>query len=169
MSKLLYSQSTQQTLGYPRSDGEPVIGLDPDFLVLTQVNTDPPEITENQSLSSTYVVDVNALEYRQEWAITTKPLPEPVPDWDGFNGFILSNVEFNTYYGTGLGTAPAVTSSLPAALAQVSTNGFGAFAMVFNGFCTVAGVTSIHRGEWADMAERFNLPTDFVAIVRSLP
>lgn len=99
------------------------------------------------------------------------PDPEPyvepaTPNWDGFNGFILSDITFNTYYGAGLTTAPAVTSSLPAALAQVATNGVGAFAMVFNGFCGAAGVTSEHRGLWANEAEDFNLPTDFVNVVR---
>lgn len=90
----------------------------------------------------------------------------PTGDWDGFTRAILSNIPFNQYYGLGLQTAPALTASLPTALAQVVTNGTTAFTLVFGRFCQAVGVSVEHRNEWADMAEDYNLPSDFVDVVR---
>jgi hypothetical protein len=163
MSKILYSQSTQQTFGYPRSDNEPIVGLDPDFLVLTQVETTPPEITESQSLSSSYEVDLDSLEYVQQWTVVDNPLQ---PDWDGFNGAMLQDVAFNQTTGAVMGVAPSVALALPAALAQVSTNGVNAFGLVFNAFCAAGSVSVVQRSEWASIAETYSLPADFVNIVR---
>lgn len=84
--KLLYSQSTATTKPYPRKDGAEIVGLDDDYLVLTKVETTPPATTENQTLSSSYVVDVNALEYRQQWTVIDNPV---VPNWDGFYDALL--------------------------------------------------------------------------------
>jgi hypothetical protein len=168
MSKILYHQPTNQIVSYNRLDNELPVGLDYSvYLVLDQISTDPPGYDEEtQIVTSSWVIDVENLEYRQEWIVSDKPEPEPVPNWDGFNAAMLTNVEFNTYYGAGLTTAPAVTTSIPTALAQVSTNGINAFALTFNGFCQAVSVTSTHRGEWADLAETLNLPADFAAVVR---
>jgi hypothetical protein len=97
-----------------------------------------------------------------------EPMPEPelVPNWDGFNATMLANVPFNQTMGAVMQIAPAVALAIPSALAQVSTNGVTAFALVFNSFCQLGQVDSEHRNEWADNAQGFNLPNDFVAIVR---
>lgn len=163
MNKLLYSQSTQQRYGFNRLNNEDPAELDPDILVLTRVEADPPEITENQSLTFTYVVDVDSLEDRQVWTVTNNP---PAPNWDGFNEAILSNVEFNMTTGAVLQLAPSLALALPAALSQVATNGVTAFGLVFNPFCTVGQVSSEQRGIWADLAVTYNLPGDFVGVVR---
>ena len=164
MSKVLYSQSTEQIKPYPRKDNAEVVGLDPDYLVLDKTEGAIPTYDpQTESISPNWVINLENFEYRQEWVVNPRELQ---PNWDGFNGYILSDTQFNIYYGTGLGTAPAVTASLPAALAQVASNGVAAFAMVFNGFCAAAGVTPTHRGEWADEAVAKHLPTDFVAVIR---
>ena len=169
MSKILYSQSIEQVKPYPRKDDQPVIGLDPDYLVLEQVETEQPAYDAlTQTVTSTYVVDLDNLEYRKEWLIEAIPAPEPTPDWDDFNAAMLVDVNFNTYYGTGLQSAPAITTSIPTALAQVATNGVASFSLTFNGFCQVAGVTPTHRGEWGDLAESHSLPVDFVNVVRGI-
>ena len=161
MSKLLYSQSTQQTYGYPRSDDQPVVGLDADFLVLTKIETAPPDHDPAiQSLSSTYEVDIDALEYRQVWSVTDNL---PVPNWDGFNTALLTNPEFIAYQqAVGHPTASAVLD----AYALVATGGVAAFNLVFNLFCHQGTVTPEHRTAWADIAAGLNLPTDFVEVIR---
>jgi hypothetical protein len=167
MSKILYHQPTNQIVAYNRLDSDLPVGLDDVYLVLDQITTNLPEYDEKTQIATpSWVIDVENLQYRQEWIVSDKPEPEPVPNWDGFNAAILSSVEFNTYYGTGLQAAPAITTSIPTALAQVSTNGINAFALTFNGFCQAVSVTPQHRGEWADMAVTFNLPENFVSIVR---
>jgi len=164
MSKLLYSQSTQAIKPYPRLDDNPIAGLDPDYLVLEKVDVAPISYdSETQSLSFTYVVDLQTLQYRQEWTVNDLP---PTPDWDGFNTYMLTDTDFNTYYGTGLTVAPAVTTSIPTALAQVSTNDVNSFNLTFNGFCNAVSVTATHRNGWADVAESYHLPADFVSVIR---
>lgn len=164
MTKLLYSQSTQAIKLYPRLDDQPIAGLDPDYLVLDKAETPPPSYdSTTQSLLSNYVVDLQTSQYRQEWTVTDLP---PVPDWDGFNAYMLTDTDFNTYYGTGLTVAPAVTTSIPTALAQVSTNGVNSFNLTFNEFCNAVSVTTTHRNSWADIAESYHLPADFVSVIR---
>jgi hypothetical protein len=100
MSKLLYSQSTQQTYPYPRNDDAPIIGLDPDFLVLERVETPPPTYNpETEIITLTWVVDVEALEYRQEWVVTDKPSPVVVPNWTGFYDGLIVSATYNHLLG----------------------------------------------------------------------
>lgn len=163
MSKLLYSQSTQQTFGYPRSDDEPIVGLDPDFLVLTQVETTPPAITENQSLSSSYVVDTQALTYTQQWTIVDNP---PAIDWDGFNEYMLTDATFKTYRDAVRAIDGDLNSALFDTYGLVATNGVGAFSLVWGQWVTVSGISAQDRDAIAVVAEGFNLPGDFVAVIR---
>lgn len=96
-----------------------------------------------------------------------EPIVEvPAPDWDGFNAAMLANPEFNQFTGIVLQLAPVVALGIPAALAQVSSNGVNAFGLVYSAFCQIGGVQQSQKDYWADLAESFNLPTDFVAIVR---
>lgn len=163
MSKLLYSQSTQQIFGYPRSDGQPVIGLDPDFLVLTQVETVPPTITENQSLSSSYVVDEVALTYTQQWTITDNP---PAIDWDSFNGYMLTDATFKTYRDAVRLIDGDLNSALFDTYGLVATNGVGAFSLVWGSWVAVSAISAVDKEAIAVVAESFNLPGDFVAVIR---
>jgi hypothetical protein len=93
MNKLLYSQSTQQVHPYPRNDGQPIIGLDPDYLVLTEVLTPPPTDynTETQSISDSWNVDVDSLEYRQEWTVADLLPSPPVPNWDRLYAALMNS------------------------------------------------------------------------------
>jgi len=169
MSKLLYSQATATTHPYPRNDDAPIIGLDPDFLVLEKLPVSPPTYDpETEIITSNWVVDIDALEYRQEWVISDKPLPEPIPNWDGFNAAILSNPEFNERTGVVLSVAPAVALAIPAALAQVESNGVSAFSIVYGAFIQVGAVSEEVRESWAMLGEEYNLPADFIDVVRGV-
>lgn len=96
-----------------------------------------------------------------------EPIPEPVtPNWDGFNATMLADTAFNQTMGTVMQNAPAVAVAIPAALSQVAANGVTAFALTFNAFCQVGQVTTQQRDTWAGIADLFNLPADFVAVVR---
>jgi len=77
--KVLYNTESQAVSAYPRSDDEPVVGLDPIYLVLVKIETPAPSPTA----VPTWEVDLDALEYRQSW---TEPDPTPpAPDWLSFN------------------------------------------------------------------------------------
>lgn len=106
----------------------------------------------------------------EELEIIPDPMPEvapPAPDWDGFNAAMLANTEFNQITGVVLNLAPTVALGIPAALAQVSTNGVTAFALVFNAFCQIGNVSSEQKETWATIAESFNLPIEFISVVRN--
>jgi len=164
--KLLYSQSTQSTYPYPRNDGQPIIGLDPDFLILEKLPVSPPTYDEEtEVITSNWEIDLDALEYRQEWTVTPKPTPEPIPNWDGFNATMLGDASFNLATGTVMGIAPAVALALPAALTQVSTNGIAAFALTYGAFVSIASVPLETRQSWSAIAEANHLPADFTAVI----
>ena len=99
------------------------------------------------------------------------PDPEPTieqvtPNWDGFNAAMLADTKFNQITGVVLGIVPTVALGIPAALAQVSSNGVNAFTLVFNAFCQIGNVSLSQREVWANIAESFNLPVEFIDIVR---
>ncbi len=103
------------------------------------------------------------------WVIQWDVVPlqtESLPDWDGFNAAILSDTAFNQSTGAVFAQAPSVAIALPSALAQVSTNGVSAFSLVFTNFCLIGQVSAEQRDTWATMAETYNLPSEFVAVVR---
>lgn len=161
--KLLYSQSIQQIYDYPRSDNQPVVGLDPDFLVLTRIDTTPPEITGNQSLSSTYVVDIPNLEYRQQWTVIDNP---PVPDWPGFNLAITSDADMIAYEAAANALHPSIVGKKDLAYSIIADKGLDNFASIFPVFCSIANVSQPHREAWATLAESYNLPADFATVIR---
>lgn len=164
MSKVLYSQSTQAIKPYPRLDDAPIAGLDPDYLVLEKVEVVPISYDPaTQSLSSTYVVDTDTLEYRQEWTITDLPL---VPDWDGFNAYMLSDPMFKGYRDTVRTADGELNSALFDAHGLVATNGVAAFSLVWGIWVSVSGITVADKETIATKAEGFNLPAEFVAVIR---
>ena len=137
------------------------------------VITDPqPAYDEDtQKIVPIFPVLING-EYRVQWQIVPLTVQEikartPV-NWDGFNAAILADPDFNGYYGAAIAAAPWAVSSIPAALTQVSTNGIGSFATVYNIFCQAASVTQPHREGWAVLAENNNLPQNFIDLIRGI-
>ena len=166
--KKLYNIATQKILNYPRNDDLDIVGLDANFIVLTQVDIDPPIYdSDTHSLSSNYIIDLDNKEYRQEWTITELPPPIPQPDWDGFNQQIFSNVRFNQVYGQCLQVAPVVASALPTAMDQITTRGINLFSMIFPQFAHLGSATAEDRLEWGQLARNANLPPEFIDIVEN--
>ena len=164
MPKLLYSQSTQAIKRYPRLDDQPIAGLDTDYLVLEKVEVAPISYDPaTQSLFSTYVVDTETLEYRQEWTINDLP---PTPNWDSFNAYMLSDPVFRAYRDTVRTADGELNSALFDAYGLVGTNGVSAFSLVWGIWVSASGITAPDREAIAVVAEGFNLPADFVAAIR---
>lgn len=96
------------------------------------------------------------------------PNPAPPPNWPGFNFYLFSNPEFITY---GLAIQSANPYLVPAVIeryGQVAKIGLqeSDFASYWNYFCQLGQVMPEHREVWADTAEAFDLPAEFVAVVR---
>ena len=90
----------------------------------------------------------------------------PVANWDNFNGYMLSDPAYQQAVGTVLMAAPGLATALPAALSLVSSNGVGAFSLVWNAFCAVAQIPSSQRNQWGIIAEANNLPSEFIEVLK---
>ena len=165
--KLLYSKATQQTYPYPRNDDQPIIGLDPDYLILERIEATPPAYDKETEIATpNWVVDVNALEYRQVWTVNEIPPAANEPNWDGFNGYMLIDSMFKSYRDIVRPIDGDLNGALFDSYGLVSTNGVAAFSLVWGYWCQVSGITGDDRSVIANAAHFFNLPADFVAVIR---
>jgi hypothetical protein len=98
----LYDTETAQIRDYPRADDEPVVGLDPRYVVLQIVRDPAPEYdASTQRLIETRTVDLAAGEWRWGWTIEDlPPPPAPGPDYGGFYGGLLASQVYGTVVAT---------------------------------------------------------------------
>jgi len=105
-----------------------------------------------------------------ELEIIPDPVPvveQPVPNWDGFNAVLIQDPAYHEAVGkVRASPRPGLDTPVVVALSQVSTNGVASFALAFPPFCYFGEVSTEQRNTWADLAQSFNLPGDFVNIVR---
>lgn len=122
----------------------------------------PPDhtATEGQPI---YNNELNRWEQTWEYQ---EVIPPVVPDWDSFNAYMLSDAMFKSYRDTVRVVDGELNSALFDAYSLVDTKGTGAFSVVWTQWCVVSQITVLHKEDIANVAEGFNLPADFVAIVR---
>lgn len=93
--------------------------------------------------------------------------PDPVaPNWDEFNFALSSDATFISYLKTINRINPVATPALLIQYNKIASEGILPFIPYFEMFCQAANVLPAHRQQWATLAERFNLPEDFVSAVR---
>ncbi len=167
MPKILYSESTSQLSPYPRNDDNQIIGLDSDYLMLTQIESLPPNYDiETQTIVDDWEVDLEALEYRQVWTVINLPVIDNPPNWDGFNlafstlpSLLQAELIANQNH-------PSIVGKKDLAYSMISDHGVATFGLIFPLFCQAGGVDNDTRTEWALMAQSFNMPTDFISVIR---
>lgn len=77
--KILYDTTTETLAPYPRSDDEPVIGLDPCYLVLELIEQEKPEHDlATHYLNRTEVIDLDALQCVRGWELVAHGTPPVV-------------------------------------------------------------------------------------------
>lgn len=91
----------------------------------------------------------------------------PTSDWDGFNAYMLSDPMFKTYRDTVRTADGELNSALFDAHGLVATNGVAAFSLVWGIWVSISGITVADKETIATKAEGFNLPAEFVAVIRS--
>ena len=76
--KILYDTTTETLAPYPRGDDDPVVGLDPRYLVLELSTAEPPQHNEQtHMLQPTETIDLDTLQCVRGWAVVERPV-EPV-------------------------------------------------------------------------------------------
>jgi hypothetical protein len=89
-----------------------------------------------------------------------------VPDWDSFNAYMLSDPMFKSYRDTVRSADGDLTGALFDAYEMVDTKGVAAFSLVWGIWVSISGITVADREVIAGVAEGFNLPSEFVAVIR---
>jgi hypothetical protein len=93
---VIWNSATDEIRGYPRSDAEPVVGLEQPPLFALQVVREPePEYdSATQQLLPTRTVNPEALTWTWGWDVQDlPPPPPPPPDYRGFyEGLLASQV-----------------------------------------------------------------------------
>ncbi|WP_395736265.1 hypothetical protein [Prosthecobacter sp.] len=71
--KLLFDPETQALKPYPRSDDEPVVGLDPRYIVLDVVQAPQPALSAGQVARATETVNLETRQVLRGWDVVTFP------------------------------------------------------------------------------------------------
>jgi hypothetical protein len=92
----LWDTIDHKTLSYPRADDQPVVNLDPRYLVLRIVKEDRPDDVEGFTVRQRLTVDLDALEWRHGWELIELPAPAPPePDYVGFYSALLGSATYS--------------------------------------------------------------------------
>jgi hypothetical protein len=168
MPKLLYSQSTDAIKSYPRNDDNPILGLDPDYLILDMVESPQPEYDPaTETIREKWVVVLEYSEYRQEWIVESSPVA-PFQDWPSFSLYLFSHPAFVGYGLAAESVNPWLVPAVVERYARVLPEGLvtSNFPFYWGQFCQALSVSIEHRNEWANVALGCNLPVDFVNLIR---
>lgn len=104
-----------------------------------------------------------------ELEIIADPEPvieQPPPNYPGFNAYMLTNPMFKYYRDIVRGIDGDLNSALFDGYGLVETNGVEAFLLVWSAWIQISGIVSADKEAIAMTAKYFNLPTEFVAIIR---
>ena len=148
----LWDTIDQRLRDYPRADDQPVVNLDPRYLVLRIVKEDRPDAPEGFTARQRWTVDVDALEWRHGWELIEIPEPAPSPDWLTFKLLLLAHPEINVLLGGGISTAPAAALSLPVTLFDA----------------TAADAIDVFRAAWLKLRKLGLVSAELLQEVRAL-
>ena len=92
----LWDTIDQKILSYPRADDQPVVNLNPRYLVLRIVKEARPDDIEGFTVRQRLTVDLEAMEWRHGWELIELPAPAPPqPDYVGFYSALLSSATYS--------------------------------------------------------------------------
>ncbi len=102
-----------------------------------------------------------------EIILDPEPIQElPVPNWDGFNLAFSTLPSLLQAEITANQNHPSIVGKKDLAYSMINDHGTDAFALIFPLFCQAGAVDSETRLEWAELAESFNMPSDFISVIR---
>jgi hypothetical protein len=163
MNLALWDTIDQQILSYPRADDQPVVNLDPRYLVLRIVKEARPDDVEGFAVRQVFTVDLSAREWRHGWELIELPTPAPAADWRTFKRVLLGHPEINSLLNGGIAAAPAAALSLPATLLNAAGGGdVTDFRSAWLSLRRLGLVSPELLQEVRALAISSNLPEDFV-------
>lgn len=97
----------------------------------------------------------------------SEPIVEqPVPNWNSFNAYMLTDQTFKGYRDNVRSIDGDLNGALFDAYGLVSSNGVESFSLLWGVWTQVSGITPEDKEVIAMTAEYFNLPADFIAVIR---
>jgi hypothetical protein len=168
MTKILYDTINQKVIPYPRNDDNPIEGLSTDYLVLDVIESVPVDYDiETHTIRESKTVNIERLEYRKEWVLDAIE-SAPIQDWPSFSLYLFGHPAFVGYGLAAESVNPWIVPAVVERYGRVLPEGIVAsnFPFYWGLFCQALSVSTDHRNEWADVALSFNLPADFVALLR---
>ncbi len=140
-----------------------------------RTRTDPTSFTIEEINEAGYtaviVPQYNPLTERLTWdgillGVEVIPPPLPTPNWPAFNLAISMDSIMIQYEVAANQVHPSIVSKKDLAYSIIQDKGLDNFAAIFPIFCQIANVAQQHRDDWADLALQYDLPAEFVTIVR---
>jgi hypothetical protein len=165
--KLLYDLTSDLLVPYPRTDNEPVVGLDPAYLELDLIQVDQPKYDPTtQRLEPTETIDLDASTVTRGWKLIKLPVPPPpppTPDWATFKVTALSSDSLNTILADAFQIAPVAAASLAPALLRAEYAGPTDFAAAWSVICAAVPVAPDVISGFQQVAMDCHLPDEFIA------
>ena len=156
MARTLYSLSEQKIKAYPRTDDLEIKGLDQDYIVLTVVKAEPPErLADNQQAKSSWVVNLEAREYQQQWLVEEV---DPLPDWTGFMTSLVPIDQSSTF---GQWLAPVKEAYRGALVSHALNNNLADLQAVYGMIKQLIPPTDEQVAEWQGIADAHNIGMQF--------
>jgi hypothetical protein len=166
MTKLLYNPTTDTISRYPRADNEPVVGLDPSLVVLTEIHAERPDHdAETQYLEQTREIDLDAGTLTRGWLIRERPPVEPMPPaprWQEFRAALRGIPELQTLVATLATVDPIGHLAIGVGLGQAAQGDSATFTGVWSELLAAGLVTPELAAAVAALATSHDLPEAFV-------
>ena len=172
MARLLYDTQTATLRPYPRQDDEPIVGLDPRYLVMQLIQEAQPAYDPaTERLEPDEVIDLDALTVTRGWAVLPldpPPPPEPAADWSGFAAWLFQFPPMATAMEAARASrdpqGEPATTGLPAAMDEARLRSvYGPFALSWGLFLAASGLAPEAVAEIVARAQACNLPAEFIA------
>jgi hypothetical protein len=166
MTKLLYNPTTDTISRYPRADDEPVVGLDPSMVVLTEILPEQPSYdAETHYLEQTREIDLQAGTLTRGWLIVERPPVEPMPPaprWQEFRAALRGIPELQTLVATLAQVDPIGHLAIGVGLGQAAQGDTSTFTGVWSELLAAGLVTPELAAAVEALATTYDLPAEFV-------
>jgi hypothetical protein len=164
--KLLYDLTSDLLVPYPRTDNEPVVGLDPAYLEMDLIQAEQPTYNPTtHRLEPTETIDLDARTVTRGWELIKLPVPPPptpVPNWATFKFTALNSDSLNAILTAAFQVAPVAVASLAPALLRAEEQGSADFAAAWSAICNAVPVPPEVIGGFVGVATACHLPAEFI-------